>query len=247
MEPTQVLIAWQCAMAVLAALLALLARKGLATQRERRLARGFAWLLVLGAVIVAVPLALSLRLLSLEETLLAFGTTVMAVALASRFLPRPVEQRQSETRGWRRRPRPLQAPFSDLPHNASMPEATVLPVLTYPDVGVAAEWLARAFGLRERLRIGGHRVQMEAGAGALVLARGEATARSGHSIMVRVRDVDAHCAQARAAGAQILADPASYPYGERQYTAADFAGHVWTFSQTERDVPPEEWGGEARG
>jgi len=37
--------------------------------------------------------------------------------------------------------------------------------------------------------------------------------------------------------------PADYPYGERQYTAEDLAGHVWTFSLSINDVAPEEWGG----
>jgi len=46
-------------------------------------------------------------------------------------------------------------------------------------------------------------------------------------------------------GARILRPPADYPYGERQYTAEDLAGHRWTFSQTIADVAPEEWGGRA--
>jgi uncharacterized glyoxalase superfamily protein PhnB len=37
--------------------------------------------------------------------------------------------------------------------------------------------------------------------------------------------------------------PADYPYGERQYTAIDPAGHTWTFSQTIKDVDPADWGG----
>ncbi len=35
------------------------------------------------------------------------------------------------------------------------------------------------------------------------------------------------------------------PFGERQYTAEDLAGHQWTFSETLADMAPEEWGGEA--
>jgi hypothetical protein len=30
----------------------------------------------------------------------------------------------------------------------------------------------------------------------------------------------------------------------RQYTARDFAGHVWTFTQTVANVEPGVWGGE---
>ncbi len=39
-------------------------------------------------------------------------------------------------------------------------------------------------------------------------------------------------------------DPTDTPFGERQYTAEDLAGHQWTFSQTLADMAPEEWGGE---
>ncbi|MGZ4185113.1 MAG: hypothetical protein ACXVUE_18970 [Solirubrobacteraceae bacterium] len=47
----------------------------------------------------------------------------------------------------------------------------------------------------------------------------------------------------RANGARILMEPTDFEYGERQYTAEDIAGHQWTFSETLRDVAPEEWGG----
>ena len=38
-------------------------------------------------------------------------------------------------------------------------------------------------------------------------------------------------------------EPTDFEYGERQYQAEDPAGHRWTFSETLRDVAPEEWGG----
>jgi uncharacterized glyoxalase superfamily protein PhnB len=60
---------------------------------------------------------------------------------------------------------------------------------------------------------------------------------------VRVADVDRHYERARERGAPILQPPADYPYGERQYTAADLGGHRWTFSQSLADVAPEDWGG----
>ncbi len=52
-----------------------------------------------------------------------------------------------------------------------------------------------------------------------------------------------HCERARTGGARIVSQPADFPYGERQYTAADLGGHLWTFSQSIVDVAPEEWGG----
>ena len=65
-----------------------------------------------------------------------------------------------------------------------------------------------------------------------------------HSVLVRVDDVSAHCDRAREHGARILMEPTDFEYGERQYAAADFAGHHWTFSQTLDDVDPASWGGE---
>jgi uncharacterized glyoxalase superfamily protein PhnB len=64
-----------------------------------------------------------------------------------------------------------------------------------------------------------------------------------HTVLVRVEDADEHCARAREHGARILMEPTDFEYGERQYAAADPAGHEWTFSQTLDDVDPTTWGG----
>jgi uncharacterized glyoxalase superfamily protein PhnB len=121
----------------------------------------------------------------------------------------------------------------------------VIPVLLYLDVGVAADWLGKAFGFTVRLRIGNHRFQMKVGDGCLVVAEGAGPVDSAHIIMVRVADANSHCECARANGAHIVAEPDDKPFGERQYNAVDFAGHRWAFTQTIADVAPEEWGGEA--
>ena len=134
--------------------------------------------------------------------------------------------------------------------NRSIPSATVVPVLIYADVREAVAWLGDAFGFVERLKIGeNHRSQLSYGDGAIIVGdvrhdrrpprAGEVT----HSVLVRVDDVNAHCAHARAHGARILMEPTDFEYGERQYSAEDFAGHQWTFSETLADVAPEEWGG----
>jgi uncharacterized glyoxalase superfamily protein PhnB len=54
-------------------------------------------------------------------------------------------------------------------------------------------------------------------------------------------DIDAHCERARAAGAKILMEPETQFYGDRTYRAVDPEGHIWTFGQTLRIVPPAEW------
>jgi uncharacterized glyoxalase superfamily protein PhnB len=134
--------------------------------------------------------------------------------------------------------------------NRSIPSAIVIPVLAYPDVDQAAAWLCDAFGFSVRLRIASHRVQLNVGEGAVIIREmhsNEANAPLGigHSITVRVEDVDAHCARARNHGALITQEPVTHPYGERQYNATDVAGHRWTFSQSVLDVHPTEWGGTA--
>lgn len=134
--------------------------------------------------------------------------------------------------------------------NRSIPQAPVIPVLIYPDVRQAVEWLCRTFGFAERLQIGeSHRSQLRIGDGAVIIGdvrsdrrpphHGEVT----HQIMVRVEDARAHCEHARASGARIILEPTDFEYGERQYTAEDLAGHQWVFTETLADVDPKEWGG----
>ena len=134
--------------------------------------------------------------------------------------------------------------------NRSIPSSVVIPVLIFPDVREAVDWLSAAFGFVERVRIGeNHRSQLSVGEGAVIVGDvrderrpprpGEVT----HSVMVRVDDVDSHCERARMQGARILREPTNFEYGERQYTAEDLAGHQWTFSETLDDVAPDAWGG----
>ena len=59
--------------------------------------------------------------------------------------------------------------------NRSAPTATVVPILVYPDVGQAVDWLCRTFGFSERLRFArdgviGH-AQLAVGEGAIMLGR----------------------------------------------------------------------------
>ena len=123
-----------------------------------------------------------------------------------------------------------------------MPECIVIPILSYPDVGVAVEWLCASFGFTLRLRIGDHRAQLNVGTGALVVAAGTVTGAD--AVMVRVADVEAHYRQALRNGARATAAPTVQPYGEKQYNVEDFAGRRWTFSESVADVPPQDWGGE---
>ena len=136
--------------------------------------------------------------------------------------------------------------------NRSAPPATVTPVLIYPDVRAAVEWLQSALGFEEKVRIGdAHRSQLAFGTdGALVVAdvRRDKVAPSGgvvtQEIKLRVDDVDAALARAREAGAQVLEEPTTWEYGERSCLVEDPFGHRWELTQTVQDVDPAEWGGE---
>jgi uncharacterized glyoxalase superfamily protein PhnB len=135
--------------------------------------------------------------------------------------------------------------------NRSIPSATVIPVLIYPHVRAAVDWLSAAFGFVERIQIGDdHRSQMSVGEGGAVIIgdvrhdrvppqEGHVT----HQIKVRVEDLASHVARAREHGAVILMEPTDQEYGEREYDAADPWGHRWEFTETLEDVHPESWGG----
>jgi uncharacterized glyoxalase superfamily protein PhnB len=134
--------------------------------------------------------------------------------------------------------------------NRSAPLGPVIPELAYPDVGAAVEWLVEVLGFTERVRIGpGHRAQLSFGEGSLIVAdvghgRPAPTgAEASHSVMLRVEDVASLCERVREHGGTILHEPRDFPYGERQCTFLDRAGHRWTLTQTLRDIAPEDWGG----
>lgn len=131
--------------------------------------------------------------------------------------------------------------------NLSIPRAQIIPELAYPDVLAATQWLSNAFGFSVRLRMGAHRAQLVFGSGAVVVREGDALqpgASPSHAVMVRVENVDEHHARALSAGARVSGPPTTHPYGERQYSAQDLAGHWWVFSQSVGDVHPSQWGGE---
>jgi uncharacterized glyoxalase superfamily protein PhnB len=131
-----------------------------------------------------------------------------------------------------------------------------VPMLSYEDVGAAAEWLSRAFGFEER----GQRFIDEQGrvthadlelGGALVMLGWPGPAYRGpkrhaqeceleremnetpfvfDGVLVYVDDVDGHLERARAAGATILREVEDGPVG-RLYAAEDVEGHRWMFMQ----------------
>jgi uncharacterized glyoxalase superfamily protein PhnB len=133
----------------------------------------------------------------------------------------------------------------------------IVPMLSYEDVGRAADWISRGFGFEEIERFEDERtvthVTLKLGDGVLFLGnpgpdyRGprklaetcEAARRMLETpyvvdgVMVEVLDdVDAHYERARAAGATILSELEDNPgVGQRQYRAEDLEGHRWMFAQ----------------
>ena len=143
--------------------------------------------------------------------------------------------------------------------NRSAPAGTIVPRLIYEDVSKAIDWLCDAFGFVEILRWGpadSPTAQLAVGEGAIFVSgprvgHGSADRLAfrpprphelSHSVMVHVEDVDRHYEHARQRGARILLPLETYRFGERQYSAQDLGGHLWTFTQSVADVAPEEWG-----
>lgn len=135
--------------------------------------------------------------------------------------------------------------------NRSVPVDTILPHVTYRNVGAAIAWLTEVFGFTEHYRYGDapDGAQLYLG-GAWIMVNAASSGRATpselgqgtQSLTVFVDDVDAHFARAKSAGAKIVEELHETMYGERQYAAEDLDGHHWLFSKHARDVSPDEWG-----
>ena len=131
----------------------------------------------------------------------------------------------------------------------------LMSAITYQDPRAALRWLEQAFGFEVLMLIEdgeGNLVHSEMRFGnAVVMIGNEWTAdhKSSKSIggkntqTVHIQlttDVDAHCERARAAGAEILMEPANQFYGDRTYRCRDPEGHIWTVGQTVETVTREQ-------
>ncbi|AZO56587.1 MULTISPECIES: VOC family protein [unclassified Mesorhizobium] len=125
----------------------------------------------------------------------------------------------------------------------------------YRDPRAALNWLEAAFGFEPSMVVsdtGGKlmHAEMRFGDGCIIVdsewadhvaSPASVGGKNTQSVYIRLKDgLDAHCEQARAAGAAIIQEPADQFYGERQYRARDPEGHVWTFTQPIRSVSREE-------
>jgi len=116
---------------------------------------------------------------------------------------------------------------------------TIFPALRYQDAPAALEWLAKAFGFKKLMAAplpdsGIAHAEMSLGNGAIMFGSmrhdpGNPWSAAKQGIYVYVDDVDAHYARAKAAGAEIIRELQSTPYGSREYSARDPEGHLWSF------------------
>jgi uncharacterized glyoxalase superfamily protein PhnB len=134
--------------------------------------------------------------------------------------------------------------------------ASITPYVLYEDCAAALDFLTQAFGFEERLRSiapDGETVwHAEAALGDAHVYLGdpgddyrnpaELGAVTMSLYVVVDGNVDEHFGRAKAAGAEILEEPADQEYGDRRYAAKDPEGHHWFFAQKLREVDPEEWG-----
>lgn len=118
-----------------------------------------------------------------------------------------------------------------------MAKQNIFSALRYRDADRALSWLKAAFGFEEKAVYRSadgaiHHAELRLGDGMIMLGQddGLAAAPNGrHSIYVCVPDPDAHCARARAAGAEITRELIDQPYGSREYGARDLEGNPWSF------------------
>ncbi len=131
----------------------------------------------------------------------------------------------------------------------------VIPMLAYQDGPKAMDWLATAFGFKERAHMTTpegrlSHGEMEAGDGLIMLAtpspdyEGPKQHREGceqarkwssvpyiiDGVLVYVSDVGSHFDRARGAGAHILSEVEDGENGKR-YRVEDLEGHRWMFME----------------
>ena len=133
---------------------------------------------------------------------------------------------------------------------------SVISALCYRDPKPMLDWLERAFGFERSMVITDAdgavaHAEMRFGDG-MIMVGSEWSAdhaspasiggKNTQTVHLHVQtEIDAHCEQARRAGAEILMEPETQFYGDRTYRARDPEGHIWTFGQTVEVLTPEQW------
>jgi uncharacterized glyoxalase superfamily protein PhnB len=131
----------------------------------------------------------------------------------------------------------------------AMPD--IFPRLAYDDERAALDYLGRVFQLHEireaRMEHGDHLLAwLRAGTGVVMIGHAneevhqisspQAAGGTTVEIVVYVRDIDAHYANAVANGANVTMPLQDAFYGERRYEATDPEGHRWYFGERFADI-----------
>ena len=128
----------------------------------------------------------------------------------------------------------------------STTRSTVIPGMTYRDCPAAIGWLCRVFGFEKHAVYPGpnntvmHAELTLAGSGMIMLGSvndgpyshynkhpDQIGGVETHSVSLIVKDSDAVYARAKAAGAEMLFDIETKPYGGRGFTCRDLEGRIW--------------------
>jgi uncharacterized glyoxalase superfamily protein PhnB len=132
---------------------------------------------------------------------------------------------------------------------------TLTSAVTYQNRRAAMAWLEKAFGFEVTMVLEdnqGEVVHCEMRLGDSVIMVGSEWSdeykspaslggKNTQAIHIDIEtDVDAHCAAARAAGADVIVEPETQFYGDRIYRCRDPEGHVWTVAQNVAVVTREE-------
>ena len=127
--------------------------------------------------------------------------------------------------------------------------------LFYQDPRAALDWLQKAFGFELAMLLEdaeGNVVHSQLSFGDSVVMIGaewsedhqsprSVGGKNTQTVSIQIDDdIDAHCARAKAAGAEIYAEPETQFYGDRTYRCRDPEGHIWNVSQTVKAVTREE-------
>lgn len=122
--------------------------------------------------------------------------------------------------------------------------ANLIPILRYRHPAAAIEWLCNAFAFVRHFAAEDDGVvvhaQLRLGDALIFLGPDHKDDRYGmHSplslngtnqcvYIATEENIDAHCARAKGAGAEMITAPHDTPYGGREYTCMDLERHVWS-------------------
>lgn len=132
----------------------------------------------------------------------------------------------------------------------------LISAVCYRDPKAALTWLEKAFGfelvfLIEDAEGNLAHSEMRYGNGCVMIGnewsadhKSPASINGKNTQTVHIQlsegELDAHCERARAAGAEIIAEPSTQFYGDRTYRCKDLEGHIWTVARNVETVSVEE-------